>query len=560
MTVIDWLIVVVVNGAIIGYGMRKASDTKTSFDWFLAARGLPWWVVGLSMFATAVDSGDYVAVAGASYQYGMSMITEWWIGLTLAWVICAYFVFLPMYRTAMFTNAEYLEYRFGTFTRTLSVLIQVQYRTNVLANVSYSLYLTFGILTGWDTWQTWILVVAIAAGAAIYTSMGGLRSVAITDSIQSLVMLAAAIVLWFTVWNHIGGWDALETRLDEVETNLSKTLLYVGGYSEPGAPPVLIAIGWILVLFAYCVVNHSQSMRMLASRSEWDMKMAALIASVITVLMMWFNITIGILGRAIFPDLEQGDQVYPQLISQFLTTGLIGIVVAGILAGGISTFDSIGSALAAVITRDLYARFLVPNQTDEHYLTLSKILTCLVIAVSFAYIPFLEGGMVEFYLNITRVAVMPLFTIYLMGALTRVHRRSGTVGLIVGIGFGLSAFLGNYLDLELPIWWSNKWWGYLWSLILPASSMVLYSICYGWIPKDATQGLVFSGSSLPKEGKETTIALTDTWIERTRKSVPQMPEYPFPIPEQGIPWYLKPHLWIFAFLSVMAFLNFYLFW
>ena len=80
MTVIDWLIVVVVNGAIIGYGMRKASDTKTSFDWFLAARGLPWWVVGLSMFATAVDSGDYVAVAGASYQYGMSMITEWWIG------------------------------------------------------------------------------------------------------------------------------------------------------------------------------------------------------------------------------------------------------------------------------------------------------------------------------------------------------------------------------------------------------------------------------------------------------------------------------------------------
>ena len=79
----------------------------------LAARGLPWWMVGLSMFATAVDSGDYVAVAGAAYQNGMNFITDWWLGITIGWFLVAWAVFLPMYRSGMFTNAEYLERRFG---------------------------------------------------------------------------------------------------------------------------------------------------------------------------------------------------------------------------------------------------------------------------------------------------------------------------------------------------------------------------------------------------------------------------------------------------------------
>lgn len=72
MTPLDWLIVIVANGAIVGYGLYLARGTTTSYEWFLAAKGLPWWIVGLSMFATAVDSGDYVAVVGGAYTFGLS--------------------------------------------------------------------------------------------------------------------------------------------------------------------------------------------------------------------------------------------------------------------------------------------------------------------------------------------------------------------------------------------------------------------------------------------------------------------------------------------------------
>ena len=382
MTSLDWFLVVAINGAIIAFGLVKARGTLRSIDWFLAARGLPWWIVGLSMFATAVDSGDYVAIAGGAYTYGLTNITEWWLGITLGWLLVSYLIFMPMYRTGMYTNAEYLEYRFGPTARALSVLIQIQYRTNVLANVALSLYLTFSVVTGWGA-GTWWLVVLIAFSAAAYTASGGLKSVAVTDALQSLTMLVAALVLWLTLWNVVGGWSGLESRLNEAEPKLAETMLHVGGYSEPGAPAGLVALGWIIVLSAYCVVNHSQSMRMLAARSEWDMKMAAVAAGLVTAVVLWFNVTIGIMGKAIYPKLPLADQVFPLLVNNYLGPGLLGIVVAGLLAGGISTYDSISSALAAVFTRDLYARFFVKDRDDRHYLFVSRLTTFVVIAVSF---------------------------------------------------------------------------------------------------------------------------------------------------------------------------------
>ena len=121
-----------------------------------------------------------------------------------------------------------------------------------------------------------------------------------------------------TVWNAVGGWSGMEARLNAETPGLADSMLHVGGYSEPGVPATLVVLGWIILLSAYCMVNHSQSMRMMAARSEWDMKMAALVASVITVVVAWFNVSIGIVGRAMIPGLggESGpgvDEIFPQI-------------------------------------------------------------------------------------------------------------------------------------------------------------------------------------------------------------------------------------------------------
>ena len=80
------------------------------------------------------------------------------------------------------------------------------------------------------------------------------------------------------------------------------------------------------------------------------------------------------------PNLETPDEIFPRLVVDYLGPGAVGIVVAGILAGGISTYDSIGSALAAVFTRDIYARFFVKDRDDRHYLWVSRVMTVVVIA------------------------------------------------------------------------------------------------------------------------------------------------------------------------------------
>ena len=98
MTLVDWLLVLVVNLGIVLYGLITFKGIRQSFDWYLAAKSLPWWAVGLSAFSTAVDSGDYVAIAGGAYRFGLSQISQWWLGIAVGWFVLSCFVIVPMYR------------------------------------------------------------------------------------------------------------------------------------------------------------------------------------------------------------------------------------------------------------------------------------------------------------------------------------------------------------------------------------------------------------------------------------------------------------------------------
>lgn len=560
MSALVWTVVLGINGAIILFGIWKARETTSAADWFLAARGLPWWMVGLSMFATAVDSGDYVAVAGESYRSGMSYISAWWVGISMGWLVVAYLVFLPMYRQGMYTNAEYLEYRFGPLTRLISVCIQIQYRTNVLGNVAFSLFLVFSALTGWGA-NTWWLVGTIAAGAAVYTASGGLKSVALTDSLQSIVMMAAAFLLWWNIWGTVGGWAGLDERLTNQSPKIAERMLHVGAETAEGVPGIVVVMGWMIALTAYCVVNHSQSMRMLAARSEWDMKMAAVVAAAVTALVMWFNVTLGLMGRSLYPDLEQTDRIFPLLIQNHLSEGLLAVVLAGLLAGGISTFDSIGSSLAAVFTRDIYARFLVPKASDRHYVRVSQATTVVVIALSFCYIPFMGVGMVELYLQLIGVAVIPLLTIYMMGILTRVHRSAGTIGLVVGMICGLTRFVDKlpFWTDELPIWWANKWWGYLWSIAVTALAMLVTTWIRGRATEKELRGLTYCTSELPRNDSQSSVAAVSHdmgWLDESRASLLQQRPGSEPVPN----WYANPLLWTLLVFGTICVLNLVVFW
>ena len=498
MTGWDWGLVVILNGGIILYGLYLSRGTRSTTDWFLAGRRLPWWLVGISMYATAIDASDLVADSGGTYTLGVSVFIINWVGVVSGWVIAAFFIFLPMYRLGMYTNAEYLEARFGVAARVICALVQVQYRTSVLAIIGTTAFLTLTIVSGWNAPTAWTAVVGIALLATVYTALGGLRSVAVTDALQFCVMTVAGLTIWYIIWTRVGGWAGVEQRLAEVSSDLPSQLLHTGA-ARDGTPGWVVALACIIIGLAYSVVNHTQAMRMFASRNEWHLKMSVFAASVPLLIMTFCNLSIGVMGRALIP--EQGDlpgarqdAIYPYPAGQIDTIGLKGLVVAGILAAALSTYDSIGSSLSALLTRDVYARLIVRNRDDHHYLRVGQWLTPVIIFGSFIYIPFmLEGGMLLFYVDITSTFVIPLLTLFLMGALTPVHRRSGLIGLIAGTLYGLLRMFTPFINEQFGFTilsdnLANPWAAYPISMAITAGTMVLLSLYWGWESRGTQMG------------------------------------------------------------------------
>ena len=96
MTALDWAVVAVLNGGIVAYSLIAFRNKGESFDWYLAAKSMPWWVIGLSAFGTAIDSGDYVGIVGGAYQIGLSQLAQWWLGIGIGWTVLSFFVIVPM--------------------------------------------------------------------------------------------------------------------------------------------------------------------------------------------------------------------------------------------------------------------------------------------------------------------------------------------------------------------------------------------------------------------------------------------------------------------------------
>ena len=328
MTFFDWLIVVVLNGSVIAYALFRSKDTRTSGDWFLAGKSLPFWVVGLSLYATLVDSADLVADTGGAYALGVRLFVPNLLGVIGGWLLLAHFIAIPMYRHGMFTNAEYLEARFGLGARVISVLVQVLYRTVMIGMISTAIFLTLTEVCGWGDTQAWACVAAMALIATIYTMAGGLRSVAITDALQAIVILIAATVIFSTVWTKVGGWGGLEAKIAETDPALATQIMHIGAdylvkddVSEltgeelsrtlelGGAfnretmeisrttPAWLIVLSFTIVGFAYSIVNHTQSMRLLGSKSEWHMKMAIVPAGILLIIITYLSLGLGVIGQ-----------------------------------------------------------------------------------------------------------------------------------------------------------------------------------------------------------------------------------------------------------------------
>jgi SSS family solute:Na+ symporter len=501
------------------------------------------------MFATNVDNADLVGVTGETYRNGLHIISVYALGSAAGGILAAFFLTPAIYRAGFYTNAEYLEARFGPVARAVSALIQIQYRSSMLGMMIWSAHLLLTRLVGLSDLMAWIMIVVLVILAGMYTAWGGLRSVVWTDTAQGIVMMVASIVIFVAVWQAVDGWSGMTQALQNSgREDMVHIGRYQGGDEDHPISPWVVVLAWTIVGCGYWTVNHTQTMRLMGARSIWDMKMAAIWGVAISFPIMVVSATLGVFARAI-PALsniadDQVDTIYPALASQFLVPGLKGIVVAGVLAAVVSTFDSMGSALSAIFTRDIYARFLVRDRDDRHYLRVGRIATVGVLALGFLYLPFIwkQEGIIKAFTTLIPVFVTPLFTVYMLGVLTRVHRRSGIVGLLVGSAYGVLALVDReFYDMpSLPFWLTSKWPAFCWSLLITTITMAVTTLVLG---RD--------------KGDTTTWSEDKGWLRRSREELPKLIEHPF---AGEVPAYLQPR-WAAALLMIAAgYATFVLFW
>ncbi|MCO6456575.1 MAG: sodium/solute symporter [Pirellulaceae bacterium] len=570
MHLLDWLIVLVLNGAVIGLGFYLARGTYSSGEWFLGQRALPWWGIGLSMFATNVDNADLVSVTGNTYNQGLHIITVYAIGSAAGGILASFLVVPAIYRAGFYTNAEYLEARFGLAARVLSALIQIQYRSSMLGLMLWSVFLLLTGLRIMGPVMAWVLIVSMVLCAGLYTAWGGLKSVVWTDACQGIIMLLGSAVIFWAIWNQVGGWSGMLAGLEALDRAQPQggaaDLVHIGRFGGgPQSPfqfavgdrvwdlgPLVVVAGWTIVGSGYWTVNHTQTMRLMGARSIWDMKMAATVGVGLSLPPMIACACMGVFGRAMpqFQDLTNADELYPALAREFLTVGWKGLVVASVVAAAISTFDSMGSALSAIFTRDIYARLLVPNREDHHYVIVGRWATVGVLLLGFLYLPFIliQKNMLDAFTTLIPVFVTPLFTIYLAGVLTRANRHSGLIGLGVGSVYGLLALYcreAPKLDLlpdpvGVPLWLTNRWAALCWSLLITVAAMAVST----WL--------------LGREARGHLLEVQHTgWLYRSSESLPALCESPF----QGrTPWYLNPLLYAALLMAACLWVVFVLFW
>ncbi len=334
------------------YAARKGSGTKR--DYFLAGDKLPWWMIGGSIVASNISSHHLVGVMGTAYHRGfVSIVIEW--GAILLGFNALLWIFLPFYlRNGFYTMPEFLEKRFGTAARTTyAALVLLTY---VFVEVSAVLYLggvaLHSVVRTDIFWS--IMVLALATGA--YTIAGGLRAVIWTEMLQLIVLLAGGIALAFATIKKVGGWSAV------IATSGDWHMLMPA--DDPDFPWTMYLGGVICISVFYCAANQFIVQRTLAAKSEWHARMGVVFADYLKFLIPLVIIVPGLVAPQLYPGLASPDLVFPTLVKGLLSPGLVGLVMAALIAAVMSHVSGAVNSCTTIATIDFYLPFLRKDASE----------------------------------------------------------------------------------------------------------------------------------------------------------------------------------------------------
>ncbi|MBN1909830.1 MAG: sodium/solute symporter [Pirellulales bacterium] len=459
---------------VVALGMWISRGIKSSKDFFLAGKSLPWWAVGMSLVVSDIGAKDMVGLAADGYRWGIVMMNYDFIGCAFPLLVAA-FLFMPfLWMAGVYTIPEYLGRRYNVQVRTGFAVIWTVFMVGTLGTIFVSAAVMFQCLLGWSFWFS---VGVTAVVVAVYTTVGGLKAVVVTDTVSCAVLIVGAALICILGLNRVGGFGGLHETVSSLGwTEHHFDLILPRDHPEYPWPAVLLGLGFVLGP-AYWIGNQAIVQRTLGTKSQQQARASYIFCAVIKLFFPVLLVLPGLIALALLHDkLGQPtadwdkNQILPLLVARLLPTGVLGIVMGAFLAGVLSNLDSYVNSASTLVVTDLY-RPLAPNRSDQHYLAVGRwlVIVFLLGGVAIAY-PVKEwfGSVFEAFQNFLTLFQGPLLALLLLGMLTRFATSTGgLVGMVAGLASSILMHASGMVfgeDYDVPFLWV-AWWSFVVALV-----------------------------------------------------------------------------------------------
>lgn len=400
-SLIDWSIIAAffVISMLIGvFTSRKAGTSAKEF--FLSGRNMPWWLLGVSMVATTFSADTPNLVTDIVRKNGVSGNWVWWAFLLTG--MLTVFVYAKLWRRSeVTTDLEFYELRYGgkpaAFLRAFRALyLGVFFNVVIMATVSLAAIKIGGVMLGLSPVETLLLASVVTV---IYSSLGGLKGVLLTDFFQFFIAMAGAIgaAIYILDLPEIGSLDNLLTH-----ENVAGKLDFLPDFNDWNMViPLLImplAIQWWATWYPGAEPGGGGyiAQRMLSAKDEKNAIGATLFFNIAHYGMRpWPWIIIALASLIVFPNISDMQAAFPHIpvdklgddlaysaMLTFLPTGLIGIVLASLIAAVMSTLSTHLNWGSSYVVNDFYLRFLKPQATDKELVLVGRLSTVLLMVLA----------------------------------------------------------------------------------------------------------------------------------------------------------------------------------
>lgn len=429
--------------AIVAYLSTRKTNEKSSDGYFLGGRSLTGPVIAGSLLLTNLSTEQIVGMNGVSFSDGLPIIAYEVIA-AIAMVFTA-FVLLPKYlKGGIATIPQFLENRYNKSTKTIvSLLFLLGYAISMLPTVLYSGALAINTMfdipeaLGMGPEQAlWVTVWAIGLIGSIYAIFGGLKAVAVSDSINAVGLIIGGALIPIFGLMYIGNGNML-TGLDTLTTALPEKFDIIGG-ADSSVPFWTLFTGMIIVNFYYWGTNQAIIQRALGAKNLKEGQKGLLLAAFFKILGPIIVVLPGIIAFYIFNgDIANADEAYPMLVKKILPASFIGFFAAVLFGAILSSFNSALNSSVTLFGLDFYKQYINKEASELKIVKAGKTFGIVLAIFSMAIAPLLygvQGGIFTYLQELNGTHSVPILAIIIVGVFSkRVTAKAANLSILFSV-------------------------------------------------------------------------------------------------------------------------------